>query len=75
MPIVLDIMKDKVIGPLIRQGRAEGQLEMLTDQIGKRFGAIPPQIRKRLATLRPAQVKAASLRLRDASRIEDIFPR
>jgi hypothetical protein len=73
MPILLDIMDNEVFGPLIRQGRAEGQLEMLTGMIEKKFGAVPPRVRKRLAALKPKQLKAAGLRLLDANRIEDIF--
>ncbi len=38
MPILNDIMDNEVIGPLIRQGRAEGQLEIVLSQIEKRFG-------------------------------------
>jgi hypothetical protein len=75
MPIQEDIMDHGTIGPAIRKGRAEGQLEILTGLIEKRFGAIPPEVRKRLASMEPDQVKAASLRLFDARRIEDIFPR
>jgi hypothetical protein len=79
MPILLDIMDNEVFGPLIRkglkQGRAEGQMELLVEMTEQRFGSIPPQARKRLESLKPAQVKAAGLRLLNAQRIEDLFPR
>ena len=75
MPIHGDIMDHSVIGPLIRQGRAEGQLALLTRLIEKRFGSIPPGIRKRIAALKPAQLERAGLRLLDAERIEDLFAR
>jgi hypothetical protein len=83
MPVLNDIMDNKVIGPAIRQGRAEGrlegriegQLEMLTSQIQKRFGRIPPAISQRIAALKPAQLKRVALRLLDAQRIEDLFAR
>jgi hypothetical protein len=75
MPILNDIMDDEVIGPLIRQGRVEGQLALLTRQIEKRFGNIPPNIRKRIAALKPAQLERAGLRLLDAEHIEDLFAR
>lgn len=60
MPIQEDIMDHGTIGPAIRKGRAEGQLEILTGLIEQRFGVIPPEIRKRLASMEPDQVKAAS---------------
>jgi Domain of unknown function (DUF4351) len=75
MPILIDIMDNPVIGPLIRQGRAEGQMEILLAQIEQRFGPILPRIRKRLDSLKPVQVRAVSLRLLDAQRIDDLFPR
>jgi Domain of unknown function (DUF4351) len=73
MPILKDIRDDEFIGSLIREGRAEGQMEILLDLVEKRFGGITPRIRKRLASLNPAEIKAASLRLLDARRVEDLF--
>ena len=78
MPITEDIMDHGVIGPLIRQGRAEGlaegQMEMLLSQMEKRFGTVPPRVRKRLAALKPKEIKPAGLRLLDAERIDnDLF--
>ena len=79
MPILNDIMDNEIFGPAIRQGlaqgRAEGQIEILLDLAEKRFGSVPPRIRKRLAALKPEQLKAAALRLLDAERIEDLFAR
>jgi len=83
MPILNDIMDNKVIGPAIRQGRAEGraegrvegQVEMLLSQVERRFGRIPPAVSQRIAALKPAQLKRAGLRLLDARRIEDLFAR
>ncbi len=75
MPVLNDIMDNKVIGPAIRQGRVEGQMEMLRSQIEKRFGKIPPAISRRIAALKPAQLKRVGLRLLDAQRIEDLFAR
>jgi hypothetical protein len=50
-------------------------MEMLLSQIEKRFGRIPPKVAQRIATLKPAQLKRAGLRLLDAQRIEDLFAR
>jgi len=69
MPIQEDIRDHDYFGPPIRQA----QIEILTMQIGKRFGVIPPQIRERLSSLSPGQIDAVSLRVLDANRIEDHF--
>jgi hypothetical protein len=73
MPILNDIMDSEVFGPLIRQGRAEGQLSLLLRQMEKRFGSVPDTYRTRLAALTPPELEAAGLRLMDAGRIEDLF--
>jgi hypothetical protein len=73
MPILEDIMNHDVLGPAIRQGRAEGQIELLLGMIEKKFGGIPPRIHKRIASLKPNQIKTAGLRLLEAQRIEDLF--
>jgi hypothetical protein len=79
MPILNDIMDSEVIGPLIRQGRAEGrregQLALLLRQMEKRFGSVPDTYRTRLAALTPPEREAAGLRLMDAERMEDLFER
>jgi hypothetical protein len=79
MPILNDIMDNEVVGPLLRQGRAEGrvegQVEILLSLIEKRFGKIPPAVSQRVAALKPAQLKRVGLRLLDAHRIEDLFAR
>jgi predicted transposase YdaD len=75
MPVLNDIMDNKVIGPAIRQGRVEGQVEIVLCQIQKRFGRIPPSVAQRIAALKPAQLKRVGLRLLDAQRIEDLFAR
>jgi hypothetical protein len=79
MPILNDIMDNRVIGPAIRkglrQGRVEGQVEILRKQIQKRFGSIPPAVAQRIAALKPAQLNRVAVRLLDAQRIEDLFAR
>ena len=55
------------------QGRVEGQMELLLGLVGKRFGSVPPRVRKRLAALKPDQLTSASLRLLDARTIDELF--
>jgi hypothetical protein len=73
MPILNDIRDSEVFGGAYREGRVEGQMELLLGLIEKRFGAVPPRVRKRLAALKPEQIKAAGLRILDAHSIEDLF--
>jgi hypothetical protein len=79
MPILLDIMDNEVLGPVLRkglrQGRVEGQVEILLSQIQKRFGRVPPAVSERISGLKPAHLKRVGLRLLDAQRIEDLFAR
>src|ERR1022692_3618335 len=66
MPIMEDIMDHDVIGPAIRkglrQGRVEGQVEILRKMIQKRFGSIPPAVGQRIAALKPAQLNRVAVR-------------
>jgi predicted transposase YdaD len=56
-------------------GLAEGQRTVLLSQMEKRFGRVPPAVRKRLARLNSEELTATSLRLLDAQRIDDLFIR
>jgi hypothetical protein len=80
-------MDNEIIAPFYRrkfaQGRAEGRVEglvegqqkVLLSMIQKRFGRVPPAVRKRLARLNSDELTATSLRLLDARRIDDLFAR
>ncbi len=74
MPIQEDIRDNDYYGPLLRQENARGRMELLLDMIAIKFGAVPPPIRQRIASMDPDQLKAASRRLLDARTIEDLFP-
>jgi hypothetical protein len=65
MPILNHFIDNEIFGPAIRQGRAEGQMDILTDLIMKRFGSVPSGVRKQLAMLKPEQIKAAVQRAVD----------
>ena len=74
MPILYDIMDHKVFGPLIRQGRQEGQQEMLRSQLEKRFGPVPSRVKERLAKMSGPELDELALNLLDASKLEELFP-
>jgi predicted transposase YdaD len=81
MPILNSIMQDPFLKSLVTQGRSEGRVEgrseaqtdILTLQIQKRFGALTPDLRRRLAGLSPDEANAVALRLLDAERVDDLL--
>jgi hypothetical protein len=73
MPIREDIMKSPFVERYVRHGVTLGQREVLVAMLEKRFGSVSPATRGRLEQLNPAQLRAASLRLLDAARVEDLF--
>jgi hypothetical protein len=79
MPLLDDIMDNKVFGPLIRQGMEQGRLEevglILRRQIDKRFGPIPSWADERLSKLSITELEDLSLRVLDAPSISDMFDR
>jgi hypothetical protein len=86
MPILNDIMDNKVFGPVIRQSREEGKQEglqeglqegrhqMVQRLLEKRFGPMPEWLRKRLVSLPADDLDDVAVRLLDASSLEDLFP-
>jgi hypothetical protein len=74
MPILLDMKDHSVFGPAIRQGRQEGQQDMLTRLIKKKFGTASALIDSRLANLSAAELDEVADRILDVSRVEDLFP-
>ncbi len=58
----------------LSKGITEGRLEIVTGLLEERFGSVPPQLRTRLASMDLSQLKAVSLSLLRAERIEDLFP-
>ena len=85
MPILIDIMKNKVLGPPLRkarrEGRREGTREGIHDgQLGtvlrlaeRRFGPVPSVTRQRIQALTEVQLRRAEDRLLDARSIEDLL--
>jgi predicted transposase YdaD len=81
MPILDDIMDHDLFGPAIRQGREEGREEgreqgerlVISRQIGKRFGAVPPWAKQRIEALTSLELEKVELRLLDAQSLEDLL--
>lgn len=81
MPIRENIMDNPIIGPWLREstdegrieGMVEGQLEILSSQIAKRFGTLPATLHTKLAGLQPEELRAIGLRLFDVNSIDELF--
>jgi hypothetical protein len=81
MPLLNDILENKVLGREFKRGKLEGKLEgelegelkILRRQIEKRFGAIPDWADQRLANKSHAALEDLSLRVLDAGSIEELL--
>ena len=76
-----EMMKNKIIGPMLRESReigeakgaAQGRRAMLGRQLRQRFGAIPARIARRLESATPEQLEAAADRVLTATSISEVF--
>src|SRR6266446_2060721 len=81
MPIFIDILENKVLGPPYKrgleegkqEGKQEGELTILRRQIEKRFGPIPGWAEERLASRSAAELEDLSVRVLDAQSMEDLL--
>ena len=77
LPILDDIMDHQIIGPAIRQGRSEGRIEgtldILREQITDRFGAPSPETEERLAKMSVAELKGLGVRLMHVKSLTELF--
>ncbi len=77
MPVTFDIMDNKVLGPAIRQGIAQGieqrSREVLRAFLQKRFGALPEWAERTVATCTSDQALELALRTLDAPTIEKVL--
>lgn len=73
MPILEDIMDHDLLGPLLRQGRQEGELVILRRLINKRFGPLPAWVDERLTQLSVPQLEDLSVRILDAKNLDELF--
>ncbi len=81
VPILNDILDNKVLGREFKRGLAEGvqqglqkgELTVLLRLIEKRFGPIPAWAAEKLATSTTAELEALSTRILDARSIEELL--
>ena len=73
MPILNDILDNKVLGREFKRGVQEGELTVLRRQIEKRFGALPSWAEERLAGRTTTELEELSIRVLDAQNLEDLL--
>lgn len=75
MPLLDDIMDNKVLGREYRrgleQGRHVGELAILLRQIERRFGAVAPELREKLAGMSAPELETIGLRILDARSVDE----
>ncbi len=73
MPILNDILDHPVLGREFKRGLQQGELIVVRRQIEKRFGSIPATLDDRLATMSTSEIEDLSVRLLDASSLEQLL--
>ena len=77
MPIYIDILDNKVLGPPYRRGlelgELKGTLKLVRLLIEKRFGPMPAWVEERLAGRSTTELEDLSVRVLDAHSIEDLL--
>lgn len=73
VPITLDLMENRVIGPMLRKAQSEGRLEVIRHQLIKRFGPLPEWAEKKLGKLKPTRIRVLSEKLLDATSLEELL--
>ncbi len=77
MPILDDIMDHDLLGPVLRkgikQGRKEGQQDLVRKLVCKRFGEIPDWADEQIAKMSVRRLESFSLKVLDAASLEEMF--
>jgi hypothetical protein len=55
------------------EGRVEGEAALLLRQLERRFGALPPGVRDRVAAADTAALETWGLRVLDAGSLDDVL--
>jgi hypothetical protein len=77
MPVYIDLMENKVLGPAFKRGlekgELEGELKILRRQIEKRFGPMPKWAAEHLAARSAAELEELSDRILEVTNIKDLL--
>lgn len=70
MPILNDILDNKVLGREYKRGLQDGELTVLRRQVEKKFGPLPSWAEERLAGRSTTELEELSIRVLDAPSLE-----
>jgi hypothetical protein len=73
MPILNDILDNKVLGREYKRGLQDGELTVLRRQVEKKFGPLPSWAEERLAGRSTTELEELSIRVLDAPNLEDLL--
>jgi hypothetical protein len=73
MPLLNDILDNRVLGREFKRGLQQGELTLLRRQIEERFGPIPQWAEERLGALSAAELEELGVRVLKAKTIEELF--
>jgi hypothetical protein len=68
---MIDVMENKILGPAIRQGIAEGQQDMLRELLTEKFGTLPAWAAKCVAEASSSDMHRWARRILTSATIED----
>jgi hypothetical protein len=86
MPLLDDIMDNKVLGREFRrgleqglergleQGRHDGEVALLLRQVERRFGVAPRGLQDRLARMSDSELESVGVRLLEAQSLGELLP-
>ena len=73
VPVVIDILENKVLGREYRRGHQEGERNLLRRMIEKRFGVLPESVSQRLDQLSDPELNDLGLRLLEVQSLEELM--
>ncbi|HEX4311386.1 MAG TPA: DUF4351 domain-containing protein [Acidobacteriaceae bacterium] len=73
MPILNEILDNKVLGREYKRGMQDGELAVLRRLIEKKFGALPTWAEERLSGRSTTELEELSIRVLDAQSLEDLL--
>jgi hypothetical protein len=73
VPILIDILENKVLGREFKRGLQEGRLGLLRHQMEARFGVLPKWAEDRLVSRSPKEIEEIGVRLLKAESLDELL--
>ena len=74
MGLEAEIRDNPIINYYFKEGRQEGEANLLHKQLSKRFGKLPEWVTDYLKKATTSELEEAGVRLLEASSLEEVFP-